>query len=162
MKPIENRDFDKNFMPIAIDVKGKKVLIIGGGSVAWHKIEGLVRYADNIWVIGKEVSEKIKNSGVNYIEKEYDKSDLEGAIIVYAATNIRELNQQIKNDCHSLNLLVNTVDQPAECDFVSPAIYQHDFISVAVSSNAQSVHKAIEVRNFIREKLENDSSIFEK
>lgn len=161
MEPIANRNFDKEFMPISIDVKGKKIVIIGGGAVAWHKIESLTKFADNIWVIGKEVSDKIKNAGVNYIEKEYDKSDLEGALIVYAATNIRELNHQVKEDGHAINLLVNTVDKPSECDFVSPAIYRKDFISVAVSSNAQSVYKAIEVRNFIKDKLENDTTIFD-
>jgi precorrin-2 dehydrogenase/sirohydrochlorin ferrochelatase len=161
MKPIANRNFDKNFMPIAIDVKGKKILIIGGGAVAWHKVESLIKYTDQIEIIGKEVSQQIKQSGLNYIEKEYEKSDLDGSLIVYAATNIRELNQQIKDDAHSLNLLVNVVDNPAECDFVSPAIYRRDFISVAVSSNAQSVYKAIEVRNFIKEKLEHDTTIFD-
>lgn len=160
MKPIDNRNFNKEFMPIAIDVKGKKVLIIGGGAVAWHKIESLTKYADNIWVVAKEVSQQIKDSGVHYVEKAYDKTDLHGALIVYAATNIRELNQQIMNDGHSMNLLVNTVDKPAECDFVSPAIYRKGFISVAVSSNAQSVYKAIEVRDFIKESLENDPTIF--
>jgi precorrin-2 dehydrogenase/sirohydrochlorin ferrochelatase len=152
----------QRFMPISIDVANKKVLLIGGGKVALHKIESLKNYADNIVVIAKEVDEKIKESGCCFIEKEYEASDLEGSVLVYACTNIRELNQQIKNDAHKLGLLVNVVDKPDECDFVSPAIYRNKNISVAVSSNGQNVYKSIEVRNAIREFLEVQPMLFDE
>ena len=42
------------------------------------------------------------------------------------------------------------------CDFVTPAIFKKDYVSVAVTSNAQSVMKSIEVRNKIKNFLEND------
>ncbi len=145
-------------MPIAIDVKGKKILLIGGGRIAWHKIESLQQYADNIQVVALEVSEKIKASGILYQEKSYDPSDLEGATLVYACTNISQLNQQVLEDGHQLNLLVNVVDSPAHCDFVSPAIYRRNYISVAVTSNAQDVYEAIAIRNRIKEMLNHDHS----
>lgn len=145
-------------MPIAIDVKGKKILLIGGGRIAWHKIESLQQYADNIQVVALEVSEKIKASGIPYQEKPYDPSDLEGATLVYACTNIPQLNQQVLDDGHRLNLLVNVVDSPAHCDFVSPAIYRRNYISVAVTSNAQDVYEAIAIRNRIKEMLNHDHS----
>jgi len=145
---------NKKFMPIAIDVADKKVLLIGGGKVAQHKIDSLKNYANNIVIIGKTVDEGIKNSGYKYIEKEYEAADLEGSTLIYACTNIRELNQQIKKDAELLGKLVNVLDKPDECDFVSPAIYQKDYISIAVSSNGQNVYKSIAVRNRIRELLD--------
>lgn len=66
----------QRFMPISIDVADKKVLLIGGGKVALHKIDSLKNYANNIVVIAKEVDEKIKEGGYTYFEKEYEVSDL--------------------------------------------------------------------------------------
>lgn len=151
----------KRFMPIAVDVSDKKVLLIGGGKVAQHKIDSLKNYANNIIVIGKEVDERIKSAGYTFIEKEYEPADLEGAVLIYACTNIRELNHKIKSDGERLGKLVNVVDKPAECDFVSPAIYRNQYISVAVSSNGQNVYKSIEVRNKIREFLDKDETLFD-
>jgi precorrin-2 dehydrogenase / sirohydrochlorin ferrochelatase len=150
----------QQFMPIAIDVANKKILLIGGGKVALHKIESLKNYATNIVVIGKVVDNRIKEAGYNYIEKEYEISDLNDSVLIYACTNIRELNQQVKEDAHKLSKLVNVVDKPDECDFVSPAIYRNKNISVAVSSNGQNVYKSIEIRNIIGDFLNNQPMLF--
>lgn len=152
---------DKAFMPVAIDVRNKKVLLIGGGRIAMHKIESLKKYARNIHVVALEVSSQIKNAkGISFIEKEYEPSDLKGAFIVYACTNIRELNQRVMNDAHEQNIMVNVVDSPADCDFVSPAIYRHCNVSIAVSSNGEDVMKSIAIRNKIKTIAENDKSFF--
>jgi precorrin-2 dehydrogenase / sirohydrochlorin ferrochelatase len=153
---LSNRNFDKTFMPLSINVKGKKILLVGGGRIAWHKIESLQKYADNIQVVAKEVSDQIKEAGISFTEKEYEASDLPGSTLIYACTNISELNHQILNDAHNLGILVNVVDNPGLCDFVSPAIYRKDYISVAVSSNAQDVYESIKYRNRIKDFLEND------
>jgi precorrin-2 dehydrogenase/sirohydrochlorin ferrochelatase len=145
-------------MPLAIDVKGKKILLIGGGRIAWHKIASLQQYADNIQVIAPEVSDQIKAAGIRFLEKPYEPSDLKGAILVYACTNISGLNESVLNDAHELGILVNVVDNPSHCDFVSPAIYRKGYMSVAVTSNAQDVYESIELRNRIKNFLENDNA----
>lgn len=147
-------------MPIAIDVNDKKILLIGGGKVALHKIESLTKYANNIFIVAREVHQLIKESGIAYVEKDYNSTDIKGSLLVYACTNNRVLNNQIKIDCHNKGVLVNLVDNPSECDFVSPAIHKESNISIAVSSNGQDVHKSIRIRNFIRKALaENENCI---
>ena len=148
-------------MPIAIDVKDKKVLLIGGGKVALHKIDSLLQYANRLEVVAIEVHDEIKKKQLPYKEKPYEESDLEGSVLVYACTNISELNARIKSDAAKRNILVNVVDNPAHCDFVSPAIYRNQYISVAVSSNAKNVYKSVEVRNKIKELLDNDSTLLD-
>lgn len=145
-------------MPLAIDVKGKKILLIGGGRIAYHKILSLQQYADNIQVVATEVSDQIKSSGITYSEKPYEPNDLQGSTLVYACTNISELNEAVLHDAHKLGILVNVVDNPGHCDFVSPAIYRRNYLSVAVTSNAQDVYESIELRNKIKAFLENDPS----
>jgi precorrin-2 dehydrogenase/sirohydrochlorin ferrochelatase len=148
------------FLPISINITDKKILIIGGGRIASHKIGFLEQFSKNITVIGLDVIDAIKNREITWVEKAYEKSDLNGFFLIYACTNIIELNQQVKADAESLGILCNVVDNPKLCDFVSPAIYKKGIYTVAVGSNAQNVYKAIEIRNKIKEVLENDKNIF--
>ena len=141
----------KDFMPISINVKNKKILLVGGGKVALHKLESLKNYDTNVLVLALEVHPQIKEAGIKFIEKEYEKSDISDSFLVYACTDIRELNERIKNDCNEVGKLVNVVDNPGLCDFVSPAIYRKSNMSIAVSSNGQDVYKSIKVRNSIRQ-----------
>lgn len=141
----------KSFMPIAIDVYNRKVLLIGGGRIAYHKIVSLLPYANRIHVVAREVDPRIRAlKEVTWQEKDYEPDDLEGAFLIYACTNHHETNLRIKNDAQQKGILVNVVDTPAECDFVSPAIYRKEYLSIAVSSNGHDVLRSISVRNLIR------------
>jgi len=140
----------QNFMPIAIDVSGKKILLVGGGKFAQHKIILLKRFTNNIIIVGSNISEEIKNSGLPYNEENYNKKHLEGIYIVYACTNDRELNRRIRDDAHEQGVIVNVADDPDLCDFVSPAIYLEDNMAVAVSSNGKDVHRSILWRDKIK------------
>ena len=150
------------FLPISVKLTNKKILVIGGGRIASHKINFLEQFTKNISVVALDVCDNIKSKSYSFIEKPYEKSDLEGAFLVYACTDIRELNQQIKNDAETLGILTNVVDDPGLCDFISPAIYKRGHITIAVGSNGQEVRRAIAVRNHIREDLESNDEIFYK
>ncbi|WP_430813572.1 precorrin-2 dehydrogenase/sirohydrochlorin ferrochelatase family protein [Carboxylicivirga sp. RSCT41] len=144
-----------NFLPININIEDETILIIGGGKVAIHKIESLERFTQKIKVIAKEVVPEIRDrSFIEIVEKPYESDDLNGHLLVYAATNDTVLNTQIRNDGHQRRCIVNVVDKPENCDFVSPAIYKQDKISVAVGSNGENVFAAIHWRNQIRDLAE--------
>jgi siroheme synthase-like protein len=96
-------------------------------------------------------------AGVTWEEKPYEAKDLEGALLVYACTNHHETNMRIKADAVARGVLINVVDTPAECDFVSPAIYRKEYVSVAVSSNGHDVYRSISVRNLIKKFFETPS-----
>lgn len=145
---------EKNYLPIALNIAGEKILIIGGGQSAWSKIKILKRFDADVEVIALKVCDEIKNSGVPYTVKAYEKSDLKGFLMFYSCTNNPELDAHIARDGKEVGILVNIHDQPALCQFVSPAIYQNGDIRVAVSSNAKDVYASIRIRNEIKEFLE--------
>lgn len=145
---------EKNYLPIALNIAGEKILIIGGGQSAWSKIKILKRFDADVEVIALDVCDEIKNSGVPYTVKAYEKSDLKGFLMFYSCTNNPELDAHIARDGKEAGVLVNIHDQPALCQFVSPAIYQNGDIRVAVSSNAKDVYASIRIRNEIKEFLE--------
>jgi len=144
-----------NFLPLSIDIEHETILIIGGGKVAIHKIESLERFTHRIKVVALEVVPEIRQRKfIQVIEKAYEPSDLEGHLLVYAATNNQELNSCIRTDARQYRCLVNVVDKPSNCDFISPAIYKQDQMTVAVSSNGENVFAAIHWRNQIRDLAE--------
>ena len=146
---------EKNYLPIAIDISNSKILIIGGGQSALKKIRILQRSGANIEVVAGNIIDEVYASGVICHLKKYEKSDLNGYLMLYSCTNNETLDKQIAEDGREVGVLVNVHDNPALCQFVSPAIYRDGNLSVAVSSNAENVYEAIRVRNLIQEYLEN-------
>jgi precorrin-2 dehydrogenase/sirohydrochlorin ferrochelatase len=138
------------YLPVALNLENRKVIIIGGGKVALHKISVVQKYGGNISLFGKKVIDEVKATGVNWKEIPYSTELLEGADIVYCATDSRETNKQIGVDARSLGAIVNVVDDPSNCDFVSPAIHQDGEMSVAVTSNGKNVFASIKLRDKIR------------
>ena len=144
----------KNFLPISINIAGEKILIIGGGRDAYKKLLILKRFDAEVEVLAKDVCQEIKDSGVKYFETDYNKSFLDGYLMLYSCTNNDVLNRQIVEDGKEAGILVNIHDQPALCQFVSPAIYRQGEIAIAVSSNGQNVFESIRIRDLIKEKLQ--------
>ena len=138
-----------NFLPISINVTVKKILLIGGGKVATHKAQIMARFVNNVTVVSPDFTEEIRKLPFTFIEKHYEKSDLEGAFLVYVCTGNHELNSQIKADAETFGILTSVCDAPLLCDFVSPAIHKHEHITISVGSNAQNVYQSVAIRNRI-------------
>ncbi len=143
-----NRE-DLNFLPISINVTNKKILLIGGGKVATHKAQIIYRFITDITVVSPEFTEEILKLPFNFIKKEYEPSDLDGAFLVYVCTGNHELNAQIKVHAEEKGILTSVCDAPLLCDFVSPAIHKEGNLTIAVSSNARDVYQSVYVRNNI-------------
>lgn len=143
----------KIFFPIAINISGEKILIVGGDRSALKKLQILQRFGADVEILAREVCSEIKQSGVTFFEEAYHKKFLNGYLMLYSCTNNKTLDRQIEADCREAGVLVNIHDKPALCQFVSPAIYRNGNISVAVSSNGQDVYESIRLRNKIKEFL---------
>ena len=140
-----------NFLPISVNISGKRLLIIGGGNVAFHKASILSRFTDEATVVSPAFHDGFASLPFARIKKEYEKTDLHGAFLVYICTGDHELNAQIKADAENMGILASLCDDPASCDFISPAIHKTGDITVAVSSNGRDVRRSIAIRNRITE-----------
>jgi len=149
-----NRE-DLQFLPISINVTNKKILLIGGGKVATHKGTIMARFVQNVTVIAPEFTNEIRQLPFTFIEKEYEKSDLEGFFLVYVCTGDHKLNARIKTDAEEFGILTSVCDAPMLCDFVSPAIHKDGNLTISVGSNAQNVYQSVDIRNQIKELIEN-------
>jgi siroheme synthase-like protein len=140
---------DLQFLPISINVTNKKILLIGGGKVATHKGTIMARFVNQVTVISPEFTDEIKLLPFTFIEKEYEKGDLEGFFLVYVCTGNHELNARIKDDAESLGILTSVCDAPMLCDFVSPAIHKEGHVTISVGTNGRNAFQSVAIRNQI-------------
>jgi len=143
-----------DFLPVYIDIRGQRCLVVGGGEIAARKASLLAKAGGKIDVVAEEVSSGLRSVLAScegqIFERRYQTSDLDGAKIVIAATNDEQINRQVSEEAKDRDLPVNVVDNPQLCSFILPAIIDRSPVVVAVSSGGQSPVLA----RLIRAKLE--------
>jgi precorrin-2 dehydrogenase/sirohydrochlorin ferrochelatase len=138
------------YYPILVDLAGRKVLIVGGGNVAQRKIESLLQYDAEVLVVGRELTatlrDYIEDGKITYLGPEFQKEHINGAILVIAATDDPALNRLVSTCARDSGSLVNSVDQPADCTFIVPAVLKRGDLLIAVSTSGKSPALAKKVR----------------
>ncbi len=140
--------------PIMLDLAGRRVVIVGGGNVAARKVQGLLDGGcTDIVVVAPNIPSQFPE-GVRKIGEAYQTHHLEGAFMVFAATDSPPVNEQVVRDAEARNILVGRADydEAAPGSFSSPAVYRHGPIVIAVSAGG-SPSLAGEIRNKLVKKL---------
>lgn len=144
-----------DYLPITIKIVSTNILIVGGGKVATHKAQILARFTDHATVVAPEITEELRALPFHVIEKEFEPSDLDGIQLLFVCTGNHELNHEIKQLASQRHILTSVCDDPEQCDFISPAIFRKDNLTIAVGSDSRDVKRSIRVRNRIKELIEN-------
>ncbi|MDR1453756.1 MAG: NAD(P)-dependent oxidoreductase [Candidatus Margulisbacteria bacterium] len=134
------------FLPVGLNLKNKKILIVGAGAATAQKIRALKKYQARITLLAPEIKFPTR---YKKLKKTYAPADLAGYALVYACTNDRKLNKQIAVDARRRNILVNVCDAPQYSDFISPAIYKRGIMSAAVFSDGRNVRRSLAWREKI-------------
>ncbi|RJR33765.1 MAG: bifunctional precorrin-2 dehydrogenase/sirohydrochlorin ferrochelatase [Desulfobacteraceae bacterium] len=131
-----------SYYPAFLDLHGKKVLIVGGGAVARRKIETLSEYGAVIHVTARELTPALKDleeeGGIQFLGSDFCEEQLEGAVLVIAATDDPDMNRKVSLAARARNILVNAVDQPSDCTFIVPSIVKRGDLVIAVSTSGRS------------------------
>lgn len=143
-----------SYFPIFLEMKRRRCLVIGGGSVAERKIAGLLEAGASVAVISPDVTETVarwsKDKLIHLTARRYQTGDLAGHELAFIATNNAEVNAAAYNEGRERGVWVNTADDPAHCDFILPSVLRRGDLTVAVSSGGGSPALA----RTIREELE--------
>jgi uroporphyrin-III C-methyltransferase/precorrin-2 dehydrogenase/sirohydrochlorin ferrochelatase len=146
-----------DYFPAFLNLRGQRVLLVGGGNIALRKAELLVRAQALVLVVSPEINDPLQalvlSSGGNCLFETYDTGCLESVKLVIAATNSLALNRQISEEATAAGLLVNVVDQPELCSFIVPSIIDRSPVIVAVSSSGKSPTLARHLRGEIEARL---------
>lgn len=131
-----------DFLPLFHNLQGRKVLLVGGGAIALRKARLLVASGAQLQVIAPDIDSELlalilQNKG-SYTLHSYQSADLQGHVLVVAATDNIAINQQVAIDAQACNIPVNVVDNPTLSSVIFPAIVDRSPVIVAVSSSGSS------------------------
>ena len=121
----------KKYLPINLDITNKKCVVGGAGPVGNRKADRLREFGGDVTII----------------DKEYKTELLRDAYLVVAATDNREINNQIAEDARKRGILVNVVDVKEGSDFITPAVIEKDGVMITVSTHGRDPKRSKVIKN---------------
>ena len=131
-----------DYYPIFLDLTGRRCVVVGGGAVAEGKVRGLLAANATIALVAPQLTPALRDlvasEQIRHREGEYDASDLEDADLCLVATDDGAINARVAADARTRRILVNSADDPANCDFILPAVVRSGSVVVAASTGGAS------------------------
>lgn len=148
--------------PIMLDLSKKKIVVIGGGRIARHKIKKIIQSGGRPIVIAPSILPEIKQlSEVTCIEEKYHARFLEGAHLIFACTNVAAVNQQVAEEAADFQW-VNQCGDKHQSDFFNMATLADLPFWVGASSEGKSPKILKQYAQSLRSCLEKFNEEYEK
>ena len=130
------------FYIACLRLSGRRCLVVGGGDVGLEKVEGLLACDADVTLVAPaahpELEALSREGSITWFEREYQRDDLDGKLIVIAATDDTDVNIRVFDDAEARAMLVNVVDVPPLCSFILPAIVRTGPLAIAISTAGAS------------------------
>jgi len=139
-----------SLFPIFVKLEGRQVVVMGGGQVAEAKIPGLLSAGARIRLfapsITPQIAEWVRFGKIDWLPKEFEAADLDGAFLVIAATSAPGVNEAVFREAETRGLLCNAVDDIGHCHFYYGGVVQRGDLQIAISTNGKSPSLAQRLR----------------
>lgn len=126
------------YLPISLDLSGKRVVIAGDGAAALAKLRLLAKTDAQIAVFAADplpdLARVAARRGARLTSRRAEAADIAGATLVYAASGDRTEDDRIVQLARVFGALANGVDWPEGSDFLTPAIVDRDPVTVAIGT----------------------------
>jgi uroporphyrin-III C-methyltransferase/precorrin-2 dehydrogenase/sirohydrochlorin ferrochelatase len=131
-----------DYFPVFLKIAGEHCLVVGGGKVALRKTQSLLRSRARVTLVSTELCGELAtlfhDKIIVWHAREFEADDVKGCRLVIAATDKRQVNEQVSIVAHAHNIPVNVVDCPDLCSFIMPAVVDRSPVVVALSSGGGS------------------------
>ncbi|MGN0642919.1 MAG: bifunctional precorrin-2 dehydrogenase/sirohydrochlorin ferrochelatase [Huintestinicola sp.] len=145
------------YFPFFIDIKDKRIVVVGGGKVAFRKIQKLMPFEPKITVVAPKICREIaETEKLNILCRPFEDEDIRGAFAVISATGDPVLDEHIYRLCREKNILVNTVDDIDKCGFIFPALVKKGSVVAGISTSGKSPVFARYLRELLEEELSDE------
>jgi precorrin-2 dehydrogenase/sirohydrochlorin ferrochelatase len=139
-------------------LEGRTCLAVGAGAIAAAKVRSLLEGGASVTVVAPKAIAEIKRlatSGkVKWLRREFTADDLDGALLVIAATSLSDVNRAVFLKAQRRGILCNAVDDPPNCDFYFPAVVRRGDLQIAISTAGESPALAQRLRCELEECLD--------
>src|SRR5262245_64143206 len=121
-------------LPLFVNLKGRRVVLVGGGPVAASKLTQLLAARAEVRVVSPEVTKEIAASGVAITLRGFVPADLDDAWLVVAAAT-PDVNREVARAAAARRIFVNAVDDPANASAFLSGGVKADGVTIEISTN---------------------------
>lgn len=143
------------YYPINLNINDKRCLVVGGGEVAERKVEKLLSAGAKVVVVSSRLTPKLSKLSreglIENIARNYRKGDLQGAVLAFGATNDPKVNRRILQEAREEGVLLNSVDDPQNCDFTIPSMISQGDLLISISTGDKSPALSQKIRQELEE-----------
>jgi uroporphyrin-III C-methyltransferase/precorrin-2 dehydrogenase/sirohydrochlorin ferrochelatase len=133
---------------------GKKVVVVGGGTVAQRRLPLLIASGADVHVITRAATPAVEAmSGITMWVRDYRDGDLDGAWYAIAATDDAQVNAAVVAEADRRRVFCVRADIAVEGTAVTPASFDYAGLSVGVLAGGEHRRSAA-IRSAIREALQ--------
>ncbi|HEX7322244.1 MAG TPA: uroporphyrinogen-III C-methyltransferase [Mycobacterium sp.] len=137
---------------------GRKVVVVGGGSVAQRRLPLLVASGAEVHVITRSATPAVealteRKPGIVLVLRDYRDGDLDGAWYAIAATDAPEVNAAVVAEADRRRIFCVRADIAVAGSAVTPATFSYAGLSVGVLAGGEH-HRSAAIRSAIREALQ--------
>lgn len=137
--------------PLTLDLAGRRVLAVGGGSVATRRVRGFVEAGADVLVVAPRVSGELAElaaaGDITWLRREFDEADLDGAWLVHTATGV--VDDVVARACEERRVWCIQAARAAHGTAAVPARTQVELpdgrVSIAVESGDPK--RSVRIRN---------------
>ena len=138
-----------SLFPIFVKLEGRPVLLVGAGPVGESKIGGLLSAGAVVTVVAPTATPAIQTLAeegkIFWHRREFDPRDLDGTTLAVAAVP-KDIARMIYEEAQIRGVLVNSVDDPENCDFYYPSVVNRGDLQIAISTAGHSPALAQRIR----------------
>jgi precorrin-2 dehydrogenase/sirohydrochlorin ferrochelatase len=143
------------YLPINLDIRDKLAVVVGGGMVAARKCAALLESGARVTVVAPALDDSIKtlvaDRRIRHVAREFMPGDLEGAFLVFAATDEHGVNIGVAREAAARAILADVADAPGLGSFTMPAVMRQGSLQIAVSTEGKSPALARQIRDRLAE-----------
>ncbi|MDK2990861.1 MAG: precorrin-2 dehydrogenase [Clostridiales bacterium] len=152
------------YYPVILDLEHCPCLVVGGGSIAQRKIEGMMQCGADITMIGPSCTPRLEamaaEGSIHWLPCCYRAGMARGFAFVCAASDDAEVNEQVAIDCRRDNIPVNVVDNIEISSAIIPAVLRRADVIVSVSTSGCSPALAAAIRDKIADVIGPEYGIY--
>ena len=139
---------------VGLRLAGKKVVVVGGGTVAQRRLPLLISSGADVHVISRTATPAVEAmDGITLTVREYRDGDLDGAWYAIAATDDAHVNAAVVTEAERRRIFCVRADIAVEGTAVTPASFTYAGLSVGVLAGGEHRRSAA-IRSAIREALQ--------
>jgi len=129
-------------LPIFLDIKGKRTVVVGNGVIAARKADLLLRAGSDLTIVAAELGEELSRLAETYEFRHQadglSAENLSGCVIAFGCSSDETVNQALCELAASAGIMVNISDKTESCDFIMPAVVDRTPLLIAISSGGTS------------------------